>query len=86
MEKKKYSKQKIKTGVLHKIGGRQRLEEAKDGILGGAALSYKEPGTRSRLGLYWRVENLTVSHCSYYLCMYETCTAAESQFWFCFCR
>lgn len=57
--------------VLNEIGG--RLEEAKNGLLRGEAISYKELGTRSRQELYQRVENLAVSHCPYFLCIYESC-------------
>lgn len=67
-------KKKKKKSPAWNWGG--RLEEAKDGDTKGR--SSKLLGTRSRHGFYRRVENLAVSHCSYYLCMYESCTAAES--------
>lgn len=78
MEKKKYFFKKGKNKeVQHEIGG--RLEEPKNGVLRGEAVSYKELGSRSRQGLYWRVENLFVSRCSYFLSVYESCIAAELQ-------
>lgn len=63
--------------VLDEIGG--RLEEAKNGLLREETISCKEVETRNRQEVYQRVENLAVSRCSYFLCIYESCVAAELQ-------